>query len=188
MRELSLNILDIAQNSVRAGAAHITVSLAEDSAGWLTLSVIDDGCGMSAETVRRVMDPFYTTRTTRKVGLGVPLLRLAAEQTGGELTIRSVTAEENPGKHGTELCATFDTRHIDFEPLGDIVSSVCALVQGQPQIDWVFTHTTPAGEVRLDCAELREVLGGVPLSSTEVINWIRDYLDEQYKSFSASEN
>ena len=121
MKELSLNILDVAKNSVSAGASLIEVSLSEDSDGILTLIIKDDGCGMSEETLRGVTDPFYTTRTTRKVGMGLPLLKMAAEQTGGTLKIVSSQKE---GESGTELCATFNTKSIDFMPIGDIISSI----------------------------------------------------------------
>ncbi|MBO5645485.1 MAG: sensor histidine kinase [Clostridia bacterium] len=182
MRELSLNILDIAQNSVRAEAKNIEIQLLEDINGWLTFRITDNGKGMDAETVRRVSDPFYTTRTTRRVGLGLPFLRMGAEMTGGSFSIKSKPREEGEG-HGTVVTAIFNMKHIDAVPLGDMISTVCVLLQGQPDIDWLYIHSTPAGEVRLDAAELRSILGEeVSLGETEVINWIRDYLDEQYSS------
>ncbi len=178
MKELSLNILDVTKNSVSAGAKNISVSLVENDDGWLTLTIKDNGCGMSEETVANVTNPFYTTRTTRKVGLGLPLLKMAAEQTGGSLLIESSTKEHN---HGTSIEAVFDTKSIDFMPVGDIVSTVCILIAGSPEIDFVFTDITPAGEVKLDTAELRAVLGeDISLSEPEVQMWIREYLKEQY--------
>lgn len=117
MKELSLNMLDIAENSVRAGAA-LTQLLLTETADTRTLEIRDDGCGMDAETVRRVTDPFYTTRTTRRVGMGLPLLRLAAEQTGGTLMVVSRPAAEYPQAHGTTVTAVFHTDHIDCVPLG----------------------------------------------------------------------
>lgn len=182
MKELSLNILDITQNSIRAGASEITIALDEDAAGWLTLTIADNGCGMTEETLRRVRDPFYTTRTTRKVGMGISLLQLAAEQTGGTLTIESVHESIDPQGHGTTLTATFDTKSIDFPPLGDIIDTLCVTIQGHPEIDYIFTHTTPSCAVRLATAELREVLGDVSLGEFEVIEWIRGYLTEQYEA------
>ena len=113
MKELSLNILDVAKNSVSAGASLIEISLFEDENGWLKLSINDDGCGMSEEVLRGVTDPFYTTRKTRKVGLGLPLLKLVAEQTGGDLKIKSSVREED---HGTQLEATFNKNSIDISP------------------------------------------------------------------------
>ena len=120
MKELSLNILDIAKNSVRAGAKNIEIKLNEDENGILTLVISDDGRGMDKNTLKSVSDPFYTSRTTRKVGLGIPFLILAANQAGGDVNITSKTEEEYPKDHGTTVTATFDTKNIDFTPLGDV--------------------------------------------------------------------
>lgn len=183
MKELSLNILDIAQNSVSAGAKNIRITLYEDALGILTLAIRDDGKGMSPEMVRTVTDPFCTTRTTRKVGMGIPLLKLASEQAGGSLTIHSVSREVDPQGCGTEIQATFDTNSIDFTPLGDVVDSLIVLIQGHPEIDYLFLHTTPSGEVRLDTTELRAVLGEeISLGEFEILEWIRDSLSEQYQA------
>lgn len=178
MKELSLNILDITMNSVKAKASLISITLIEDEQGWLTIEIVDDGCGMSDEMVASVTDPFCTTRTTRKVGLGIPLLKLAAEQTGGNVKIASSTCEET---HGTTVTARFDTRHIDFTPLGDMVETVCTLIQGSPDIDFVYSHQTPDFLVSFDTRELRAVLGNVSLAEWEIISWIRDNLREQYQ-------
>ena len=179
MKELSLNILDVAKNSVTAGADTIRIELITDEYGWMSFSVEDNGCGMSEEVLKRVTDPFYTTRKTRNVGLGLPFLKLAAEQTGGELKISSSTEK---GKSGTKLVATFDTKNIDFMPLGDIVSSVCILISGSPDIHFVFKDSTPKGTVLLDTAELKAVLGDeISLAEPEVVAWMREYLKEQYE-------
>ena len=178
MKELSLNILDVAKNSVTAGAENIEISLLTDAEGMLTLTIKDNGCGMTEETLKNVTDPFYTTRTTRRVGLGLPLLKLAAEQTGGTLVLSSSVDEV---LHGTALEARFDTNSIDFMPLGDIVSTVCILIAGSPEIDFLFEDVTDARSVRLDTKELREVLGdGISLAEPEVQAWISEYLKEQY--------
>ena len=180
MKELSLNILDVAKNSVVAGASLIEISLITDEAGFLTLRIRDNGCGMSEEILRNVTDPFYTTRTTRKVGLGLPLLKLAAEQTGGGLYIVSST---EAGKSGTTLEATFDTKSIDCMPVGDIVSTICILISGSPEIDFEFVDRSPQREVSLSTASLREVLGdGISLAEPEIQMWIKEYLTEQYSS------
>ena len=174
MKELSLNILDVAKNSVRAGASHVAITLEEDEAGWLAITIADDGCGMSQEFLASVTDPFTTTRTTRKVGLGLPLYRLAAEQTGGALTIRSALGK------GTTVTATFDRRHLDCPPLGDLAGTIALLIQGSPDIDFTYRHTTPRGEAALDTAELRSELGeDISLAEPEVFAWIQDYLSEQ---------
>ena len=177
MKELSLNILDVAKNSTVAGATLVEISLVTDGDGWLTLTIRDDGCGMDEETVKNVSDPFYTTRKTRKVGLGLPLLRLSAESTGGSLTI---TSTKDPTCHGTTVVATFDTAHIDFTPVGDVISSIVILIGGDSQCDFLFIDKTPDREVLLDTRELRAVLGGVSLAELEVLEWIRAYLSEQY--------
>lgn len=183
MKELSLNILDIAQNSVSAGAKNILISLKEDGVGILTLTITDDGKGMSPEMVQSVTDPFCTTRTTRKVGMGIPLLKMASEQANGSFSITSVSRQVDPDRCGTTVTATFDTNSIDFTPLGDVVDSVIVLIQGHPEIDYLFLHETPEGEVRLDTKELREVLGEeISLGEFEILDWIRGSLEEQYQA------
>lgn len=176
MKEISLNILDVAENSVKAGAA-LTEILIDESGEALTLTIRDNGCGMDEQTVKSVTDPFYTTRKTRSVGLGIPLLKLACEQTGGHLTITSSIDESD---HGTTVQAIFFKNHIDFTPLGDVISSITTLIQGHPDRDFLFRHTFECGAVELDTRELRGVLEDVPLDTYEVILWIRDNLGEQY--------
>ena len=181
MKELSLNILDITQNSITAGAGEIEIYLVEDEDHLLTLTIKDDGCGMSAETVERVTNPFYTTRTTRKVGMGIPLLKLAAEQAGGQLKISSVEKKDDTDNHGTCVVATFHTDNIDFTPIGDIVSTLCVIIQGHPEINYIFRHTSPDLDVSLDTREMREVLGDdISLGDPEIIEWLAGYLKEQY--------
>ena len=180
MKELSLNVLDITKNSVKAGATLIDISLTEVGS-LLTLIITDNGCGMKPEVVETVMNPFYTTRTTRKVGMGIPLLMLAAEQTGGTVTIESRHEEDHPDDHGTVVTATFHTDHIDFTPIGDMVSTMETLIMGSPEIDFSFAHDANGHRVELDTRQLREVLGDVPLDSYEVIQWIGDFLREQYQ-------
>lgn len=179
MKELSLNILDVAENSVKAGAT-LTEILLEEKDGVLTLTIRDDGCGMTEEQVKAVIDPFYTTRTTRSVGLGVPLLKLAAEQTDGSFSITSKAQADSPDDHGTTVTATFHTAHIDFTPLGDVGATMLTLIQGHPDTDFYFSHTTAHGTVTLDTREIRAVLDGVPLNTYDVIKWMEEYLREQY--------
>lgn len=182
MKELSLNILDITKNSTVAGAKNIGISLNTDDKGILTLTISDDGCGMKPEIVEKVTDPFTTSRTTRKVGLGLPFLKLAANQAGGDLTISSKHIDEYPLDHGTVIQATFDTNNIDFTPIGDITETMILLIGGNPEIDFVFSDVSPTHEVRLDTKELREVLGDVSLGEYEVLEWIKGYLKEQYNN------
>lgn len=171
MKELSLNILDIAKNSVTAGASLVEITVAED-ANRLTITVRDNGCGMTAEFVARVTDPFTTTRTTRKVGLGIPLLQMEARMAGGDLTI-----ESEVGK-GTALTAWFDASNIDMPPLGDLVSSVVTLIQGSPDIDFCFTHRMGGAEYCLDTREIREIMGDISLAEPEVLSWLANFLTE----------
>lgn len=182
MKELSLNVLDITMNSVKAGATHIEILIDETDTA-LTIVIRDNGCGMTEEVVQQVANPFYTTRTTRKVGMGIPLLTLAAEQTGGHVTIVSDTVEEAPEQHGTTVTAVFDKTHLDFTPLGDMIPTITTLIQGSPDIDFVFRHTRPSGATELETAALREILGNeVSLGEFEVLQWIEGYLREQYTS------
>ena len=174
MKELSLHLLDVAKNSVAAGAEHISITLDEDQDGWLTIAIADDGRGMEPEFLARVTDPFTTTRTTRKVGLGLPLYRMTAEQTGGSLDIRSEVGK------GTAITARFQRRHLDCPPLGDLAGAVALLIQGSPDIELTYRHTTPKGEAALSTAELRDILGDdISLAEPEVFAWIQDYLTEQ---------
>lgn len=182
MKELSEHILDIAQNSVHAGAANIGITLTEDDRGWMTVVIADDGRGMDPEFLATVTDPFTTTRTTRKVGLGLPLYRLTAEQTGGSLQVRST-----PGG-GTTVTAVFDLRHLDCPPLGNISGTIALLVQGSPDIDIAYWHTTPKGTVELSTREMRQLLGPeVSLAEPEVFSWLNDYLSEHEAQLEGAE-
>ena len=173
MQELSLNSLDIAQNSVRAGAKLIEITVDEQpEQDLLTITVADDGCGMTEEQVRRVTDPFFTTRTTRKVGLGVPFLKMAAEMTGGALTIDSKVGE------GTVLTASFGLGHIDRMPMGDIAATICSLVQCNPDIDFVYTYRRGTGAFSADTRQFRQILEGVPLSDPQVVGFIGEFIRE----------
>lgn len=174
MRELSLNVMDVAQNSVRAEATLVTVTVTEsDKEDFLTISIEDNGCGMTQEQVQQVIDPFFTTRTTRKVGLGVPLFKLSAEQTGGSFDIQSELGR------GTKTTATYIKSHVDMTPLGDINSTISILIRCNPDIDFVFIRSMDSGSFTLDTRELREVLEGVPLDTPDVVEWIEQFLDEQ---------
>ena len=174
MRELSLNVMDVAQNSVRAEATVVRITVTEsDKDDRLTIEIADNGCGMTQEQVQQVIDPFFTTRTTRKVGLGVPLFKLSAEQTGGSFDITSEVGR------GTQTRARYVKSHVDMTPLGDINSTVSILIRCNPEIDFVFTHSTDKGAFTLDTRELREVLEGVSLDTPDVVEWIEQFLEEQ---------
>jgi hypothetical protein len=177
MKDLSLSVLDIAKNSVRANAGLIQITLDEDG-GLLTAGIADNGCGMDAEFLSAVTDPFTTTRDTRKVGMGLPLFKQAAEQAGGSFTITS-----RPGE-GTAVTASFQLNHLDKPPLGDMAATITALIQGSPDIDFTYRHSTPKGEASLDTRELRALLDGVPLDTPDVLSWIRENLEEEERSVS----
>ena len=169
MRELSLNILDIAQNSISAGASLIEIELAEDrTAGDLLIGIYDNGKGMSEEQTASITDPFFTTRTTRKVGMGIPLFKMAAEQTGGSFEIYSKLGE------GTRVTTHFKTDSIDFTPLGDICSTVITLITMNTDRDFRFTYRVDGNEFALDTRELREILGDVPLDTPDVVVWMNE--------------
>lgn len=177
MKELSLNILDIAQNSIKANAAHLTIRLTK-TGSWLTIEIADDGTGMSPAFAAEAANPFTTTRTTRKVGMGLPLFKLAAEQTGGTFTIESHQAQREGDAHGTTVTATFDTAHVDCEPLGDITETILTLIQGNPDLSLTYINESEAGEQRLSTDEMREILGeDVPLNSPDVLAWARAFLN-----------
>ena len=181
MKELSLNILDIVENSTKAKAEIVEITIIDKNKDF-SITIKDDGCGMNEATLLSVSDPFYTTRTTRKVGMGIPLFRFAAEQTGGTLTITSKHIDEFPADHGTTLTATFDKSHIDFTPLGDIISTMVTLIQGHPNVDFVLHHQLEDRIIMLDTRELRAVLEDVPLDTFEVLVWIKENLEEQYSN------
>lgn len=171
--EISLNILDVAENSTRAGASLVTILVEADTAGDLLKVVIkDNGCGMTEEQIRQVTDPFYTTRTTRKVGLGVPFFKYAAESTGGSFSIESQLGA------GTAVTAVFVLSHIDRMPLGDISSTIYTLIVYHPDTDFYYTYRYNGREFTLDTRQFREILGDVPFNTPEVSAYIMDYLTE----------
>ena len=171
MKELSLNILDVAKNSVTAGATRILITV-DETPEKLTITIVDNGCGMTPEFVSRVTDPFTTTRTTRKVGLGLPLMKMEAQMSGGDLVIESEVGV------GTTVTTWFDPTNIDMPPLGDLVSSIITLIQGSPDIDFVFTHRKNDSEYTLDTGEIRLIMGDISLSEPEILSWLTDFLKE----------
>lgn len=172
MQELSMNILDIAENSVKAGAQLISIILEYIDEANLYLTIEDNGKGMDKETVNMVINPFYTSRTTRKVGLGIPFMKMAAELTGGSFEINSILNE------GTTVKATFHYDHIDMVPLGNIGETMATLIGSKPEIDFIYSIKKNGNEFNLDTRELREIMGDVPLNSAEVSVFIRDYTNE----------
>ena len=174
--EISLNVLDIAQNSIRAEADLIEIGVYIDrKADTLTVIINDNGCGMTKEQIAHVEDPFFTTRSTRKIGLGVPFFKMSAIITGGSFEITSEV------KVGTKVKAVFVLSHIDRMPLGDINSTIHTLVTYNTNIDFVYTYEFDGESFVLDTRQMKEILGGVPLDSPEVSAYIKEYLDENKK-------
>lgn len=174
LRELSLHLMDIVQNSIVAGATLIEIEYSQNSARQeLVLAVRDNGKGMDSEQLEKVQSPFFSTRTTRKIGLGIPLFKMAAEATGGSFSIDST-----PGV-GTLVRAVFLSGHIDMVPPGDINETVRLLVTGNPDLDFTFLRKLDDREFVLDTREMRQILGDIPFSSPDIILWLGDYLKEQ---------
>ena len=168
MRDLSLHLLDLVQNSVRAGASLVTVTVSADEKKWITVSICDNGCGMSKELRERVLSPFATTRTTRKVGLGIPLMAQNARLTGGDVAI-----ESEEGK-GTKLTVTMDGSSIDCLPLGDLAGTMATLIGANPEKDFQFVYEYFGKVFDFDTRPVRQMLEGVPLDTPEVQLWIND--------------
>lgn len=171
MKEISLHILDLIQNSIRADAKNIGLDIVEDTAAdTFTVAITDDGCGMSEEMARAVESPFVTTRTTRKVGLGIPLFKAGCEACDGSFTLQSKLGE------GTSLQGTYRRSHIDRPPLGNIADTVLLLITGNTETRFRYYHRVDDKEYMLDTEELKEILGDVPLDVPEVASFIKDFL------------
>ena len=173
MKDLSMHIMDILQNSTRAGATEVTLEVLEDAAAdTLTIRFIDNGCGMDAETVQKVINPFFTTRTTRKVGLGLPLLKQNTEQTGGSLDIQS-----EKGK-GTTVTAVFGRSHLDRPPMGDLAGTIVLTASAYPDIRFIFHYHNGETDYVFDTVEVNEALNGISIQEPEVIQYLKEMIQE----------
>ncbi len=173
MKDLSLHILDIVQNSLSAGAQNIIITIDEDAvADRLNILIQDDGAGMAPDVLERVTDPYYTSRTTRKVGLGLPLFRQNAEMSGGSFTIDS-----QPSK-GTVVKANFGYHHIDRQPLGDVPGVIMILVGSNPEKEFYYKHRINGKEYVFDTREAREALDGIPINEPSVIRYLKEMIRE----------
>lgn len=173
MLELALHVLDIAENSSRAGASLVEITITEDMArDVFSMEIKDNGHGMDAPTMEKALDPFYTTKKVRRIGLGLPMLKQASQTAGGNFSL-----ESEPGR-GTLVYAEFQHSHIDRQPLGDIAGVITMLILGNPDMDLVYTHHRNGNTYVLDTRELREGLDQVPLNNMEVLNLIRDNIRE----------
>lgn len=173
MQELSLHILDIVENSIIAGAKNIEIKIQEDlNKDQLSIEIKDNGKGMDKEVVEKVLDPFFTTRTTRKVGLGLSLFAEAARKSNGNFSINSTKGE------GTTIQATFQHSNIDRQPLGNIVDTMMTLMIGNPDINFSYYHKKDSLDFSLNTLDIRNTLDGVPLDNPEVVRFIRGILKE----------
>lgn len=182
MLEISLHVLDIVNNSVKAGASLISVTVDEaKKENLLKITIEDNGCGMDEDFLKEVLDPFRTTRTTRKVGMGLSLFKAAAENTGGGLTIESEKGV------GTKVNVLFTYDHIDRQPLGNMAETMLTLISGNESIDFVYTHAVDEKVFKLDTREVKEILGDeVSLGSPEIVMWLSGYIKEGLSEISAS--
>ncbi len=171
MEDLSLHILDVVENGTAAGASLVEITISEETdRDLLVIKIKDDGRGMDAEMAARVTDPWVTSRTTRRMGMGLPLLKMAAEETGGHLVLDSI-----PGV-GTEVVTTFQNSHIDRKPLGDVAGTMVALILGNPEIEFVYEYDLDGEKTELDTRELKEQLGEVAITDPAVLSLIRDHI------------
>lgn len=173
MLELSLHILDIAENSVRAGADLVTITVEEDTAAdRFVLEITDNGSGMSEEVRKKALDPFFTSKKVRRVGLGLPMLAEATERTGGNFLL-----ESGIGK-GTRVRAEFGLHHIDRQPLGKITGTLIALIIGNPQMDFLYEHRKDSRAYLLDTREIKEQLEDIPINHPDVLHLLRENVQE----------
>ena len=171
MEELSLNILDIAQNSVRANATRVDITVAELPAeDRLVITITDNGCGMTPEQVAHVEDPFYTTRTTRRVGLGLPFLKQNADQTGGFMSIKSEVGK------GTDIEVVFIASHIDCPPWGDLPGTIAMLITGNPDVNIRFIYEAGDISFAISTEAIKEVMDGIPVSHPKVMLLVKDMI------------
>lgn len=174
MIDLSLHLMDIIQNSIVVGSSYVEVVIkAESDKNCLTLSIQDDGCGMTEETIKKVTDPFFTTRTTRKTGLGIPLFAAAAEMAGGNLKIESEVGV------GTTVTATFMIDNIDRKPLGDIADTMSSLIMAHPEMEFHLILTVDDSSFEFRTEEAKEQIGGLPINDVEIIAFIKSMIEEQ---------
>ncbi len=181
MRELSLHILDIAQNSIEAGADTIGITISEDeSSDLLTITIEDDGPGIPEEILDRIANPFVTSRKTRRVGLGIPLFREAARMAGGDLEIQSAVGQ------GTQVEANFRISSIDRAPLGDIAETMALLIVCNPHVNFKYQHVRGNAKFACSTDTLEGILGDIPIGSPSAVPVIRDVIKEGLKDVQAS--
>jgi hypothetical protein len=180
MKELSMHILDITMNSIKAEATLVEINI-EDSIknNWLKITIKDNGRGMSEETVNKVTNPFYTTRTTRKVGLGIPMLKESCERCSGYLKIYSQEGS------GTTVSCYFERDNIDRAPLGNMGETIMTIINSGDNCELIYTHDTDEGGFVFSTSEVKNVLEGMDISDTKVLIWIKEYINENVNFLSS---
>lgn len=172
MKDLSLHILDIIQNSIVANASLIEISIEEDDKNdLLSIKIADNGKGMSKELVNSVTDPYTTTRTTRKVGLGLPLFKQNAERTGGTFSITSAFGK------GTTVTAIFKPMNIDCLPMGDIAGTIALTTSGNPSIDFIYNHKKNGNFYCFNTIEIKEILGDISIGEPSVSKYLKEMIE-----------
>ena len=180
MIELSLHILDIVENSTRAGAKEVCIDIVEDTErDLLSVEIRDNGSGMSEDVLKKALDPFFTTKTVRSVGLGLPILAEAAERTGGKFSL------ESRGGEGTKVAAQFKLSHIDRQPLGDVASTLATLIAGNTDVDFIYRHRHNDGKYILDTRVIKKEIGDLPINHVKVLTFIRENVEGGLKDIGA---
>jgi signal transduction histidine kinase len=173
MREIALHLLDLVQNSIQAGAELVSIHLTMDGDGLLKITIEDDGKGMDGETLERALSPFGTSRTTRKVGLGIPMTQDRALGTGGSFEVSSTLGK------GTRVCAGFNTRHIDCPPVGNLRDTLLSLILANPdRPDFTLHLESPAAKEALDTRQIKQVLHPIPINTPDAAQWLSDTIQE----------
>ncbi len=173
MLELAAHILDIAENSIRAGAKTVRIIITENTAkNLLSIEINDDGSGMTKEEIKKAFDPFYTTKKVRRFGLGIPLLANAAERAGGNLDLKSKKGQ------GTKLKAIFQLDHLDRQPMGNISSTIINLIAGNSHVDFIYKHRHNDRRFSLDTRKIRQEIDDLPINHHEILKYIRGVIDE----------
>jgi anti-sigma regulatory factor (Ser/Thr protein kinase) len=176
MEDLSLHILDIVENSIAAGASKIQIKVTENmEKNLLLIEISDNGSGMDEETLKMADDPFFTTKKTRRVGLGISFLSQAARESGGDITIKSKKGT------GTYICARFQHDHIDRKPLGDIEKTLTILITANPEIDFIYRHKRNKHSFSINTSRIKKELGKIPLTHPKAIKFIKDSISKWLK-------
>jgi anti-sigma regulatory factor (Ser/Thr protein kinase) len=182
MLELAMHILDIAENSIRAAAKLIKINISEDTINdTFTIEITDDGKGMTPETARKALDPFFTTKKVRNVGLGLPLFEQAAKAANGRFMVKT-----EKGK-GTHVLAQFGYSHIDRQPLGSMSGTITTLIAGNPDVDFLYTHEKDGRKFTLDTKELKKELDNVPVHNSRILGFIKEFVREGLKEIGVDE-